>query len=292
MNWGDFSSLEAAVIKTLLYRDLFDYPLTAEEVYRFLIKYKSTSEEVVLVLEDLVRRGVIGREGKFYFLPQRGEIVSLRKERTALSQEKLSKVLSFAKLLRFIPWVQGIFVTGALAVRNARKESDLDILIVSRGKRVWLTRLLVTVILDLLGKRVRPPQKIADRVCPNIFISEESLALPRDEQNLYTAHETVQVRPLWEREEVYGRFLASNRWVLTFLPNIAPLPRLDGPFPKKKGWRFLDRLEEALFRAQLKHMEKRRTREIATSKRIFFHPVDLSKKTLSLYQKRLSQIPS
>ncbi len=283
------TAIEKAIIKTLAYRDLFDYPLTAEEIWRFLIEEKASPSVVNKTLARLVTEGRVENTGRYYFLPRRGEIVKLRARRQVVSQPKLKKTISYTRLLCLIPWVKGVFATGALAAENAQEDSDLDILIVASNKRVWLVRLISTVLLDLLGVRIKVPHKTKNRVCPNIFLSETALEVRPNEQNLYAAHEVVQAKPLWEKGPFHQRFLAENRWIGAWLPNVNLPSRSDKPLPKK-GIFLLDWLEAVVYRLQIKYMEKKRTQETVTPERILFHQKDLAAEILANFQTNLDKL--
>ena len=45
-------AIESGILKTLLYADIFDYPLTADEVYRYLPAVRAPREAVRSVLRD------------------------------------------------------------------------------------------------------------------------------------------------------------------------------------------------------------------------------------------------
>ncbi|PIZ41297.1 hypothetical protein CO059_00030 [candidate division WWE3 bacterium CG_4_9_14_0_2_um_filter_48_10] len=277
-----------AIVKTLVYRDLFDYPLTTLEIHRFLIQEKSSQKVVEEALGKLTSAKVVQEKGGYYFLPGREETVVLRKKREAISLIKIKKATVYSKLFLLIPWVRGVFVTGALAVGNVDQKSDLDILVVAGRGRVWLTRLLVTLLLDLLWLRARPPGRVKDKVCPNMFLDETTLQVPKNEQNLYTAHEVVQAKVIWEREGIHQRFLVKNRWIKKFLPNVV-IPSSSSSHRRRGGFFFFDWLEYGVYQAQLAYMQKRKTQEVVTPKRILFHPTDLPAKIVGDFEKRLTQ---
>ena len=135
------NSLEESIIKTLCYRDLFDYPLSSGEVADFLIEDDAHPSQVERVLAQLTAEGKIGQAQGFYFLPGREKIAAVRRQRELISERKYARALKLSQILRRFPWVRAVFITGALAAGNAEKEADLDFMVVTRRNRVWLTRL-------------------------------------------------------------------------------------------------------------------------------------------------------
>jgi hypothetical protein len=291
---ADTNDTELAVIRTLTYRDLFDYPLREEEVFRFLIGKKATKGDVRRVLKDLLARGMAGEDSGYYFPPGRDEVVDLRKIREKISSQKFAKALRYAHLVGKIPWAKGVFLTGATAAGNASEEGDLDFLIIAADRRVWLTRLLVYLFLIVLrAKRPRGARGgFGDKVCPNMFLSEKTLIIPEAERNLYSAHEVVQTRPLWESEPVHRRFLAANDWVVEFFPNLE-LPKLKDANGSDLGRtgspsRIFDLFEWVAYRLQLLYLSRHRTREVCDPDRILFHPRDWAAEVLPKLEDRTS----
>lgn len=279
--------LETAILKTLIYRDLFDYPLTAEEIWRFLVEEKATRAALEKTLAKMVLEGLVGERDGFFFLPGREAVVPLRQEREAISRGKLEKIKRYAGFLRLVPWVRAVFATGAVAVGNAEEEADLDILLITAPNRLWLSRFLVFSILIALGIKRKAKSAIGkDKVCPNMFFDLDHLALPKDEQNLYTAHEAVQARLIWERGPIGRQFLTENRWIKKFLPN-AKFPL--GPVVPKigAGLSLFNCFERIVYRLQLKYMARRRTKEVVAPGRILFHSVDLPAIILKNYREHL-----
>lgn len=208
------------VFKTLAYADVFDFPLTAGEVKRFLISSRRYSlAEINQALRQLPCRD------NYYFLPGRQAIVDLRKKREVWSQQKMGLARRVGEWLKLVPTIKMVAVTGALAMANAQKNDDIDLLIVSRAGTLWLTRLLTVLLAELVSHRRRPgDQQVKDKICLNMFLDEAHLALPSGERNLYTAHEVVQAKLLWDRDGTYQQFIKKNLWFQKYLGNWKPSP--------------------------------------------------------------------
>lgn len=188
------------MFRTLAYADIFDYPLTREEIYRWLIKGDSFTK---------------AKESPYWnYLPGRAKLVKLRRQRERISRVKLDKFLPIIYRLKIIRWIKLICVTGALAMNNADADDDIDLMIVTAKNRLWLTRALVSL---LLFSRLRRGRLVDNRICINLWLDESAMAI--EQQNLYLAHEICQARPIFERENFYDRFLGANLWYKKYLPN-------------------------------------------------------------------------
>ncbi len=270
-----------AILKTLHYADIFDYPLRFEELEKYLVEPADGTLEETLSL--MVSSRLIHADS-CYCLPGREEIIELRKKREAWSRPKLKKAERVASILKFIPWVRLIGVTGALALENSDEDDDIDLMIATSSKRLWLTRGLVVTFLLSTGQ-YRRANKIKDRICPNLMLSEDALEFPN--HDLFTAHEIVQMKPLFDRENIYQKFLQANGWVREFLPNKLS----QGQALRVQGLALIDFLEKVAYKLQLKYMKKKKTSETTTPSIIRFHPQDLRQKVLDEYQRRVYALP-
>ena len=218
--------MEKAILRTLAYADVFEYPLTKEEIWRWLVsedrkqKTKNRKEFAHSFKSNLNSRKIRVTDG-FYYLKGRRRIVTLRKKRERWSQQKFKIARRVASWLRFTPWVKLIGVTGALAMANSDQEDDIDLLIITSRDRLWLCRGLIVCLLRLT-RLYRRPGKIKNRICPNMLLDEKHLAMPKKERDLFSAHEVCQMKPLWEKGRTYQRFLKANQWSKEFLPNWKP----------------------------------------------------------------------
>lgn len=212
---SDIPALGEAVLKTVAYGDLFDYPLTAGEIRRYLMGVAATESEVRRWLsneEDRNRR-LVQRDG-FVALRGRSEIIDIRRRRMARAMVLWPAAMQYGQVISLLPFVRMVAVTGSLAVNNADANSDIDYFIVTESGRLWLCRAMVILVVRLAAKR-----SIA--ICPNYFLSESALLL--QDQNLYAAREMAQMMPI-HGMEVYLRMRRMNQWVTQYLPNAEGAP--------------------------------------------------------------------
>jgi len=225
------TSVEKAVLATIIYFDIFSFPLTWLEVFRYLINPARVSgqlepgsrtlslDDVLKSLNELVSRGLIETREGFYFLKGRQKIVQERIEKNKIAEEKWKKAKKYVFWLQFLPYVEIIFASGSLALGHTSYDSDLDVLVVTKKGRIWLARLLLILATSFLGVRRTKHEKIApDKICLNHFISGNSLRIPFE--SLYNAQTYVHVTPLYYRSQsLAAEFYEQNKWVKEFLPN-------------------------------------------------------------------------
>lgn len=221
-----------AIIKTVAFFDLFDYPLTGWEVYKFLLRMTRISEgrriadgaddflAVKETLSQLVDSRRLEEKFGFYFLAGREAGVEVRRNRYNIAEGKFSIVLKTVKWWRWLTNLKMVAVCNNLAYSNADENSDLDVFIIAAAGKLWLTRLLITIIVQLLGRR-RHGQKVANRICLSFYITDDSLNLQditlRPDPYFYFWLATLS--PVYD-DGIYEKFWQVNGWVKDFLPNI------------------------------------------------------------------------
>lgn len=272
-----------AAIATVAYADIFGFSLATTEFNQWLIGRKRVSRALLLRSPFVITSR--GREA-FITLGKKTSLLRQRTIREASSVRKWQLIRQAARLLRLVPTVKLVGVTGGVAVNNARSSDDIDLFLVTQKGTLWISRFLATLILDVTRMRRRPDATVVkDKICLNMFISETALAVPSAERDLYAAHEVLQMKPLWERGGVYRKFLAANRWVHEVLPNawdynIKYHPsasfRASPSNIKYPNWFIhpLQLLEPLAKSIQLRYMKRRRTSEVITDTMIRFHPRD------------------
>lgn len=270
---------QSRILAALLYADVFHYPLTVRELAEWIPSDKKFSFRVIQsTIQTLVRTHRIGYTPPFLYIAGHKQTIQYRIERLAASTSKWQKIRWVAKMLRFIPSIVLVGVTGGLAVNNADNHDDIDLLIVSKQHTLWMTRLLATVLVEIFSKRRHPADiSVANAICLNMFLTAKSLQIPKKEHGWYTAHEALQMVPLWERSNMYTRYLHSNNWVKKWFATRYEFQKqiqIPSYNTRNKYIKWYQVLEQPIKKFQLWYMRKRRTTEIVSDSMIRFHPND------------------
>ncbi len=200
------NEISQAVLQTLLYSDVFDFPLTAREVHRFLHGKLATYDQVYQTLSEDPR--LIKKEN-YFTLIGREVLVDIRKQRDSRSRKLMPYALRYGRVLGRLPFVRMVALTGSLAVLNVSTIADFDYLLVTHPGRLWIARAFAL----LFGRLTR---RFGHTICPNLIISENCLEWnPHD---LYSARELCQMIPITGKN-VYRKLMKTNQWVEEFLPN-------------------------------------------------------------------------
>lgn len=285
-----------AVLKTLIYSDIFDYPLKKQEIYKYLIENKRVSEESFDKILSFKNHQIVLKDN-YYCLLGRENIIKKRIQREKESKIKLQIAQTIIKRISFLPTILFIGISGALAMGNAEKKDDIDLFIITQKNTLWFTRLFLIFLLKGMGKyRKRGDKNVANKICLNMFLDENNLELPVERQNLYSAHEIVQLLPIFQRQNTYQRFLNSNKWVNKFLSNAINKKVFNSIKSRKYFFSpvfnfifFFLPLELLSKKIQLHFIEKHKTVETVSDKLLAFHPIDYNKQTILLYANRLKK---
>lgn len=213
----DLERIEAAIVRTVAYVDVFDYPLTADEVHRYLVETEAPAGTV----HDILQNGrmvphKLSRVDEFFTLPGREQIIETRQRRRDIADELWPQAIRYGRALGALPFVKMIAVTGSLSVDNAEHDADIDYLVVTEPGRLWLTRAI-----SLLYVKIAARHNIT--LCPNYFVTIN--AMDFEPHNLYMARELAQMVPL-TGIEIYQEMRRLNGWADKLLPNaVDNLPR-------------------------------------------------------------------
>lgn len=264
-------SLPECIRSTLCFFDLFDYPLTFEELrYYLLCSRNYKDEEIHEALQNC--DSIVFRDG-FYCLKGSDGHVNSRKVRAVIADEYNKKLRRFLPFIRLIPFVRMIAVCNTLAIGCPTAKSDIDLFIISKKNRIFIVRTLTTILFHVLGVR-RHGEKVAGRFCLSFFISEEKMNLIdllKGKDDVYFMYWFRTLRPLYGLE-TFKKLLQSNEWLKSyFAQSLEDNRKQDVVFSQRAGvfrisafvWEFLlggflgDMLERALSRGHMKRHVKR-----------------------------------
>lgn len=296
-NLSTVNYIEKMITDTLKYRQIFSCPMNAFQIWSYLLLpkpqefpyekhkdsyliYKTTSEFVNL-LDRLAQNFKIVKNGALYSLKK---VDYEDYEKNKIHAKKLiESAFRVSDLLQKIPWIEMIAVTGSVAALNAQTNSDIDLLIITKPKRLFLSRLFVVLILKVLGIYWNKKDP-AGKICPNIFMARNNLAWETKKQNFYTANEVSLVYPIYSKNNCYFDFLDQNKWICDYLPNFSihvencPTVKICN---ECKSNLLIDLLEFTSRKAQMAYMRKKQTKEVVQNDFIHFNIHD---KTHSVMQ--------
>lgn len=288
-------SSEKSILKTLLYADIFNFPLTKNEIWKFLISDEKISENSLFKFTSDINKLVEHKED-FYFIKGRAGLINLRKKREEASTKKLLKAKTIIDKISFIPTIKLIGISGALSMKNSDKNDDIDLFVISKKGFAWTTRFMLASVLILFGNyRYKNSKRFADKICLNMVIDEDNTVFKKNNQNLYTAHEIAQLIPVLNRDNTYEKFIVKNSWVNKYLANF----NVSNKHIKKKENLFgnliisilkLCFLEEIFRFIQIQYMKKSITKETIREGFLAFHPYDYNGHVLKIYNQKIKNI--
>lgn len=290
--------MDKAILKTIIYYDIFNFPLKAWEIHKWLIGREASLNQIEKRLQKLIKNSKINASKGYYYLPGKSSLVKKRLTKELTSKHHLSTARNISLLFKLIPWVKLVGISGSLSMMGSSEEDDIDLFIITSQNRIWVSRLLILLLTSLTGLRRKRREKILQatgKICINLILEENSLE--QSKKNIYVAHEVLQMRLLWQRTQIYSQFLHSNSWAFKYLPNWkTSIIEIQNP-KKKSKIKFspkdnvlLEALEVLSKKLQLKIMGSPDKSEKIESGALYFHPEDKGVKVLEQYKKRITQL--
>lgn len=201
---------ERAVLRTLVYFDIFRHPLREEELLRFLSTDCPDRTCVRTALGALLDGGLLVREGGHYALRDVGEAVRERTTAEARARKRMHRARHMSRLIAAFPFVRGVMLSGSMSKGVLAEDGDIDYFVITEPGRLWLARTLLIAFKKavLLNSR--------RNFCVNYLVDTSHLAI--EDRNLFTATEVMTLIPMQGRSTC-AAFFAANAWAANHLPN-------------------------------------------------------------------------
>lgn len=217
---SNLSDLETAILKTLIFFDLFYHPLTTYELWRYL-DLKASFEQVQQAALFLQSESLLAEKQGFYFLPGQEKLIRLRQQRYHYTNRKLKIARRVVSLFKLLPTVRFVALSNLIGRHNLRDGSDIDIFIIAKKNRIWITRLFCAGLMKILGKRPTPENK-KDKICLSFYIDDAHLdlnSLTTGVDDYYFHFWLASLYPLHDAGTYYHKLMLANSWLKTYLPN-------------------------------------------------------------------------
>ncbi len=229
---------EDAIARSVLYASLFDYPLTLAELRQTLIRSRQTASEILATVRGstALQEVVESRDG--YFFPAgHSHLLDTRRRRETRSRAFLSVHRPLLWLIAACPYVRLVALSGSIAHLNLEAGGDLDLFIVTRGRRVWSVAVFVVVLAKLLGRR--------RTLCANFIVSDAALTFASTD--LFTASQIIGLTPI-AGADMFQRLLEANPSVSEYYPNFHAADRASARLRRGRRSNWVKRaMETALY---------------------------------------------
>ncbi len=218
--------MREAILRTIAYFDIFDYPLTSFEVWKWLRSRTPYSYgEVAVALRDPSLAPHLEHANGFWFLRGRHETIATRLARYMIAERKYKRVMRAVRLLRFVPTIRMIAICNTLAWSHSREDADIDFFVVTEPGALWLTRLLAVLPFALLGLRPQT-HRGRDLFCFSFFASERALdfaAIRLEPDDPYLLYWVASLVPVYDPDGLLEAVWDANPWIGEELPHARPV---------------------------------------------------------------------
>lgn len=211
-------------INFLCYFDVFDHPLTYQELAQFSDK---NVDQITVELQPCFEAGLIYEFNGYLSIQERvEELVIVRTTKEDRAKHYLNKMPFYLKLMGSFPFVDAIGISGSLSKNVMHEDGDIDYFIVTQKGRLWLCRTFLIFFkkIFLLNSR--------KYFCVNYFVDIDNLEIP--DENFFTAIEIAHLLPVLNFDRI-ETFKSSNKWSKAHVSHFNhPLKGKD----YKRNWRW------------------------------------------------------
>jgi hypothetical protein len=295
-------NIETSILKVISYFDIFNYPLSKDEIGLFLDQ-KVSANYLSIALQKLVDDKCLFSHDEFYSLHDKYAMVENRRCGNDKALSLMPLAYKISGFLFNFPFVRGVGISGSLSKNVANDKADIDFFIITKANRLWIAR----TFLHLLKKFSYLVHR-QHWFCMNYFIDETSLQI--EEKNMFTAIELITLLPVCGNGTL-DDFFDANRWVNGYYPNhgwrtgsnkkTPYLPGVKNVIERCFDNRFGDWLDDYLLRLTTRRWNKKETQGklngkgnpmgLKNSKHFSKpNPAYFQEKVLKMYQGKLDAI--
>lgn len=221
------TSLELAILRTAGWFFLFEQPLTAFELWKWMLQpdRRYTLGEIVGALEQSawLKDRLVYEDG--WIALAKADLsawISERQCRRQLADRKFRRLRRAARWFSRLRSVEAVFACNSLAWEHTRDNSDVDLVVVASPGAVWSTRLSLVAPAAMVGARPSAGRTQQDPLCFSCFVSTDALSFaslqwPGGDPNL--AYWVRSFVPVFDRGDWHGQMQQANAWADAYLPH-------------------------------------------------------------------------
>lgn len=228
-------SLPEKIKATLAYFEIFDLALSVEE----LIRLMPGGVEGRLGVEKALREmSEVNEEHGFFVLKGSEKLLESRIGKSLLADQIKHKADKWKWVFGLVPFVQMACVCNYSSFDCVEKDSDIDLLIITKPGRIFLARLFLTFYMQLFGLR-RHGEKIAGRFCLSFYVNENNLNFEEillKNGDIYFAYWLMALKPIYGTETIWVKIEKENLWSGKYFENFEGRREDFRLVDQKKSW--------------------------------------------------------
>ncbi len=265
---------------TLLYYNLFHFPLTKKEIFFRMICL--SDKHFVLTINDfdkclnfLLRKKVVLVMNGFYSLwGIEKNIIERKKKEIIFSNFRFHEIELIKKVLNLIPFIKSSFLTGSSALHFSLIDDDYDLMVIVTKEKLWFVRFLLLIITTIMNRRRSYDKSGKKKWCLNILLEETHLIIPKEKRNLFSACQLSNMVFLTGDKSWKHFFIAKNYfWLKKYLLNLSNECCVKEERKESNflffAWILLNKI---CFFCQWFFLKNKISYEIVKKNQIFFHP--------------------
>lgn len=145
------------------------------------------------------------------------ELLNIKENPSKYELELFKKTKNYMKFISWIPGLKFVWICNSLSMYATKEKwSDIDLFIITAPNRLWLVRVLITFIFQILWVR-RYGNKINERFCLSFFVTENAMDLSKFaiENDIYLFYWIYYLKPILNKNWVYEKFIETNNtlWI-------------------------------------------------------------------------------
>lgn len=227
--------LKNSIIKTLVFFDMYDHPLTTVELFEFLFfdgenlsceeNFKKIEKmifgEFISEIEKYKNDKEIDFKNGFWFLRGREDNIVCRLKRCKILDHKMFIAKKAIKKISSLPFLRAVFVCNTLTYGIVDEKSDIDVFVIVKKNRLWLSRFLITCLLSIFALR-RTNKKVTDRICLSFYVTDNSLNLNSIKisgLDIYLLYWIKNLIPVYDPDNLKNSLQKANVWAERYFKN-------------------------------------------------------------------------
>jgi len=204
--------LKNNVLRALLYYDIFNHPLSADELFTFFPENSVSKKEFCSLLEKVASEEScpFASSNGYYYIKPNVQNIELRKQKEDVSRKMWRMAGLVTHVIKRFPYVRCVLVSGSLSKNSSNKASDIDFMIITEQNRLWIARTMLMIFkkIFLLNSY--------KYFCLNYYITNSHLEI--EEKNIFTATEVATVKATYNTH-MMRKFVNANMWIKEYFPN-------------------------------------------------------------------------